>query len=148
MRKKLAKWIGSLILISMILTSVCPLSVFAEENTATEMTEEQTAENSFEQHKEIDIELVAEEETAAAVSSAQAFSEGELKEGKNLSSDSEKSSEAEEQTLLTEGKEDPSKNIDVPQTVPENEEAETVQEAEDTEEEEAKAAPKAALTAA
>lgn len=148
MRKKLAKWIGSLILISMILTSVCPLSVFAEENTTTEMTEEQTAENSFEQQKEIDIELVAEEETAAAVSSAQAFSEGELKEGKNLSSDSEKSSEAEEQTLLTEGKEDPSKNIDVPQTVPENEEAETVQEAEDTEEEEAKAAPKAALTAA
>lgn len=148
MRKKLAKWIGSLILISMILTSVCPLSVFAEENTTTEMTEEQTAENSFEQQKEINVEVVAEEETAAAVSSAQAFSEGELKEGKNLSSDSEKSSEAEEQTLLTEGKEDPSKNIDVPQTVPENEEAETVQEAEDTEEEEAKTAPKAALTAA
>ena len=73
MRKKLAKWIGSLILISMILTSVCPLSVFAEENTTTEMTEEQTAENSFEQQKERDIELVAEEETAAAVSSAQAF---------------------------------------------------------------------------
>ncbi len=47
MRKKLAKWIGSLILISMILTSVCPLSVFAEENTTTEVAEEQTAENSL-----------------------------------------------------------------------------------------------------
>ncbi|MDO4206647.1 MAG: hypothetical protein Q4D15_03525, partial [Lachnospiraceae bacterium] len=68
MRKKLAKWIGSLILISMILTSVCPLSVFAEENTTTEVAEEQTADPSFEQQKEINVEVVAEEETAAAVS--------------------------------------------------------------------------------
>ena len=151
MRKKLAKWIGSLILISMILTSVCPLSVFAEENTTTEVAEEQTADPSFEQQKEINVEVVAEEETAAAVSSAQAFSESNLKEEGDLSADSEKSTEAEEQILLAEGeeiKEAPSKNIDVQQMVPENEEAETVQEAEDTEEEEAKAAPKAALTAA
>ncbi|MBR2554536.1 MAG: hypothetical protein IKE94_06700 [Aeriscardovia sp.] len=150
MRKKLAKWIGSLILISMILTSVCPLSVFAEENTTTEVAEEQTADPSFEQQKEINVEVVAEEETAAAVSSAQAFSESNLKEEGDLSADSEKSTEAEEQILLAEGeeiKEAPSKNIDVQQMVPENEEAETVQEAEDTEEEEAKAAPKAALTA-
>ncbi|MDO4207831.1 MAG: hypothetical protein Q4D15_09615, partial [Lachnospiraceae bacterium] len=72
------------------------------------------------------------------------------KEEGDLSADSEKSTEAEEQILLAEGeeiKEAPSKNIDVQQMVPENEEAETVQEAEDTEEEEAKAAPKAALTA-
>ncbi|MBO7730623.1 MAG: hypothetical protein J6S31_07190, partial [Lachnospiraceae bacterium] len=34
MRKKLAKWIGSLILISMILTSVCPLSVLAADESA------------------------------------------------------------------------------------------------------------------
>ncbi len=147
MRKKLAKWIGSLILISMVLTSVCPLSALAEENITAEVTEEQTAEKSFEQQKEIDIEVVAEEETAAAVSSAQVFSENKLKEEGDLSADSEKSTEAEEQTLLTEGKEDSSENIDAPQMVPENEEAETVQEAEAAEEEEAKAAPKAALAA-
>ncbi len=34
MRKKLAKWIGSLLLISMILTSVCPLSVLAADEPA------------------------------------------------------------------------------------------------------------------
>ena len=34
MKKKLAKWIGSLILISMILTSVCPLSVLAADEPA------------------------------------------------------------------------------------------------------------------
>jgi len=150
MRKKLAKWIGSLILISMVLTSVCPLSVFAEENMTTEVTEEQTAENSFEQQKKTDIEVVAEEETAAAVSSAQVFSESKLKEEGDISADSEKSTEVEEQKLLAEGeekKEDPSEDKNVPQMIPESEEAETVKEAEVTEEEEAKAAPKAALAA-
>lgn len=146
MRKKLAKWIGSLILISMILTSVCPLSVFAEENMTTEVTEEQTADPSFEQQKEIDIEVVAEEETAAAVSSAQVFSESNLKEEEALSADSEKKTEAEEQTLLPE-EEDPSKDIDAPKMIPEDKEAETVTEPEVTEKEEAKAAPKAALAA-
>ncbi|MBR3261664.1 MAG: hypothetical protein IKF93_00910 [Lachnospiraceae bacterium] len=34
MKKKLAKWIGSLLLISMILTSVCPLSVLAADEPA------------------------------------------------------------------------------------------------------------------
>ena len=147
MRKKLAKWIGSLILISMILTSVCPLSVFAEENTTTEVAEEQTADPSFEQQKEINVEVVAEEETAAAVSSAQAFSESNLKEEGDLSADSEKSTEAEEQILLAEG-EDPSKDVDAPKMIAEDKEAETITESEVTEKEEAKAAPKAALTAA
>ena len=49
MKKKLAKWIGSLLLISMILTSVCPLSVLAAEEPAppaetTVVTEEASQE--------------------------------------------------------------------------------------------------------
>ena len=36
MKKKLAKWIGSLILISMILTSICPLAVLAEEEPSAD----------------------------------------------------------------------------------------------------------------
>ena len=122
MRKKLAKWIGSLLLISMILTSVCPLSILAEENMTAEVTEEQTVDHSIEQQTETDIEEVAAEET----------------------------DETAEQALIDETEEkkaDPDNDAVTAQELPADEAIQTVTDEEAAKEEEVKDIPKVALTA-
>lgn len=122
MKKKLAKWIGSLLLISMILTSVCPLSILAEENMTAEVTEEQTVDHSIEQQTETDIEEVVAEET----------------------------DETAEQALIDETEEkkaDPDNDAVTAQELPADEAIQTVTDEEAAKEEEVKDIPKAALTA-
>lgn len=75
MRKKLVKMIGAVLFLSMILTSVCPLSAFAVETTGEEATEEQTTSPSFEEKAEKEIEAVLIEEATLAVSSAETISD-------------------------------------------------------------------------
>ena len=127
MRKKLIKMIGALLFLSMILTSVCPLSVFAAEGTTEEVTEEQTTSPSFEQQADKEIELIVSEEATVAVVSAETLSENHLKDEEVLSADTEKSTEVEEQNLLTE-EETKREDSDSVQMSFENEATETAKE--------------------